>query len=91
MKNFITKLVNDFNVYSELVALNYSMMKEGKRDESTLQWNRGNLSRIEGYLKELAGSVEGVNLEWECGEHTFSCDDRQRQLEYKTVRVVFDK
>ena len=57
------KLVKDFNEYSELVALNYSKMKEGKCDEGTLQWNRGNLNRIEDYLK---------------------------QLEYRTVRVVFD-
>lgn len=91
MKNFIAKLANDFNVYSELVALNYSKMKEGKCDESTLQWNRGNLNKIEEYLKELASSVEGVNLKWECKEHTFGYDDWQRQLEYKTVRVVLDK
>lgn len=54
MKDFIMKLVKDFNEYSELVALNYSKMKEGKCDEETLQWNRGNLSRIEDYLKQLA-------------------------------------
>ena len=65
MKDFIMKLVKDFNEYSELVALNYSKMKEGKCDESTLQWNRGNLNRIEDYLKQLAESTEGVNLKWE--------------------------
>lgn len=90
MKDFIMKLVKDFNEYSELVALNYSKMKEGKCDESTLQWNRGNLNRIEDYLKQLAESTEGVNLKWECKEHTFGFDDWKRQLEYKTVRVVFD-
>lgn len=90
MKDFIMKLVKDFNEYSELVALNYSKMKEGKCDEGTLQWNRGNLSRIEDYLKQLAESTDGVNLKWECKEHTFGFDDWKRQLEYRTVRVVFD-
>lgn len=90
MNDLIMRLVKDFNTYSELVALNYSQMKEGKCDESTLQWNRGNLSRIEEYLKDLAGSMKGVNLKWECEEHTFGYDDWKRQLEYRTVRVVFD-
>lgn len=90
MKDFIMKLVKDFNEYSELVALNYSKMKEGKCDEGTLQWNRGNLNRIEDYLKQLAESTDGVNLKWECKEHTFGYDDWKRQLEYRTVRVVFD-
>lgn len=43
MKNILMRLVKDFNEYSELVALNYSKMKEGKCDEGTLQWNRGHL------------------------------------------------
>lgn len=90
MKKFIVKLVKDFNTYSELVALNCSKKKEGKCDESTLQWNRGNLNRIEEYLRELADSNPGVHLLWECKEHTFGFDDWQRQLEYRTVRVVFD-
>lgn len=90
MKNFIIKLVKDFNNYSELVALNYAKMKEGKCDDSMLQWNRGNLNRIEEYLNDLSKTVPGVNLKWECNEHTFGYDDWQRQLEYRTVRVVFD-
>lgn len=90
MKDFILKLVKDFNEYSELVALNYAKMKEGECDEGTLQWNRGHLYRIEDYLKYLADSTDGVNLKWECKEHTFGFDDWQRQLEYRTVRVVFD-
>ena len=90
MQDLILKLVKDFNEYSELVALNYSKMKEGKCDESTLQWNRGNLNRIEEYLKELAGNIDGANLLWECKEHTFGYDDWKRQLECRTVRVVFD-
>lgn len=90
MKKFIMKLVKDFNDYSELVALNYAQMKEGKCDEGTLQWNRGNLSRIEDYLKQLAESTDGVNLEWECKNTLFGYYDWRRQIEYRTVRVVFD-
>lgn len=41
MKATLEKLVKDFNDYSELVALNYAKKKEGKCDEGTLQWNRG--------------------------------------------------
>ncbi len=90
MQNFILELVDDFNNYSELVALNYSKMKEGKCDESTLQWNRGNLNRIETYLKNWLKKIDGVNLLWECKEYTFGFDNWQRQLEYRTVRVVFN-
>lgn len=35
MKKFIMKLANDFNEYSELVAMNYAQKKEGKCDEGT--------------------------------------------------------
>ena len=90
MTDLILRLVKDFNEYSKLVALNYEHIKEGKCDDSTLQWNRGNLKRIEEYLKELAESVDGVHLKWECKEHPFGFDDWARQLEYRTVRVVFD-
>lgn len=90
MKKFIMKRVKDFNDYSELVALGYAKMKEGKCDEELIQWHRGNLRRIEVYLKQLAESTDGVNLKWECKEHTVGYGDWKRQLEYRTVRVVFD-
>jgi len=80
------RLVKDFNNYSELVALNYSKIKEGNCDESTLQWNRGHLSQIEEYLKELANSLE-VTLNWECREHEFGFDDWKLMLEYRTVNI----
>lgn len=86
MKKILMRLVKDFNEYSELVALNYSKKKEGKCDESTLQWNRGHLYRIEEYLKEVANSL-GVTLYWECKEHEFGFDDWKITLEYRTVRI----
>ena len=87
-KDLITRLVNDFNDYSELVALNYSKMEEGTCDESTLQWNRGHLSQIEEYLVNLA-ELLGIKLCWECKEHNFGYDDWQRVLEYRTVMGVY--
>ena len=89
MKNILMRLVKDFNEYSELVALNYSKMKEGKCDESLLQWNRGHLYQIEEYLKEMADSL-GVTLNWECKEHLFGYDDWKRMLEYRTVSISFE-
>lgn len=89
MKNILMRLVKDFNDYSELVALNYSKMKEGKCDDSLLQWNRGHLSQIEEYLKEAASSL-GVTLYWECKEHTFGYDDWKRRLEYRTVCISLE-
>ena len=47
MNDLIMHLVNDYNTYSELVALNYAHLKEGKLEDSELQWNRGHLSRIQ--------------------------------------------
>lgn len=85
----VNRLIKDFNNYSELVALNYSKMKEGECDDSILQWNRGHLCQIEEYLKEAASSL-GVTLYWECKEHTFGYDDWKRQLEYRTVSISYE-
>ena len=87
LKARINKLVEDFNTYSELVALNYAQRKEKTIDEGCLQWNRGSLNRIEEYLKELADTT-GAKLEFSCGVHSFGCGDWARNLEYMTVRVV---
>lgn len=89
MKNILMRLVEDFNEYSELVALNRSKMKEGKCDDSTLQWNRGHLDRIEVYLNDAADSV-GVTLNWECKEYTFGYDDWKRVLTYRTVNISYE-
>lgn len=86
MDEMLQKLIEDFNVYSELVALNYAHKDEGKYDDGTLQWNRGHLHQIEDYLKDLAADM-GVGLIWECGEHTFGYDDWKRLLTYRTVRL----
>lgn len=89
MKNILMRLVKDFNEYSELVALNRSKMKEGKCDDSTLQWNIGHLNRIEEYLNDAADSV-GITLNWECKEHTFGYDDWKRVLTYRTVNISYE-
>ena len=89
MKDFIMKLVEDFNAYSELVALNRAKITEGTGDIETLEWNRGSLNKIEEYLELLAEDNEGISLRWECKEHIFGFDDWERKLEYRTVEVVF--
>lgn len=86
----ITKLVNDFNRYSELVALNYEQQKEGKIDEGTLQWNRGSLDKIEEHLSMIAEAA-GVPLYWKFGAHDFGFDDWKRALSYRTVEVKWGK
>ncbi len=90
MKSILMRLVKDFNEYSELVALNYAQKREGNFDEGILEWNRGHLSQIEDYLKELSQNL-GITLTWECKEHTFGYDDWKRQLTYKTVSVSFEE
>ena len=83
----IDRMIEDFNTYSELVALNYAKKKENSCPDNVLEWNRGHLYCVEEYLRELAEDV-GVKLEWECGIHKFGYDDWQRWLEYVTVRRV---
>ncbi len=83
----LEKLVEDFNNYSELVALNYAKLKEGKCDEGALEWNRGSLNKIEEYMEEFAATLN-VKLEYECKEHTFGFDDWKRKLEYRTVKIA---
>lgn len=87
MRAMLNKLVEDYNNYSELVALNYAKKKEGKCEDGILEWNRGNLNRIEEYMTELASAM-GVKIEYEFGVHSFGADDWKRALEYTTVQIV---
>lgn len=87
MQAMLQRLVDDFNEYSELVALNYEQKKEGKFDESSLQWNRGHLSQIEEYMKMLAEKM-GVGVRFKYKPHIFGQDDWKRTLEYWTVELV---
>lgn len=86
----LRKLTEDFNDYSELVALNYAKKKEGKCDEGTLEWNRGHLNCTEEYMTALA-DIMGVKLEYKCDIHSFGFGDWKRNLEYKTVQIVDDE
>ena len=78
---FLRWMLSRFNEYSELVALNHKHIKEGKADDSILQWNRGNLNAIEEMVRTFAKQND-VALIWECGEHPFL----DFTLEYITVR-----
>lgn len=86
-KAFLEDLMAQFNDYSELVALNYQQKKEGKFTEmdmeSTLQWNRGSLNKIEEHLEVYAEMI-GVNLVFAYGPHPFL---NREPLEYRTVHL----
>ena len=86
-KAFLEELMAQFNDYSELVALNYQQKKEGKFSEvdmeSTLQWNRGSLNKIEEHL-EVYAELVGVNLVFAYGPHPFL---KREPLEYRTVHL----
>ncbi len=88
MEKILFTLISEFNRYSELVALNYQQIKEGKCDRETLQWNRGGLDKIEDHLNMVADAM-GVTLHFECKEHIFGFDDWKRNLEYRTVWADF--
>lgn len=87
----LERLVRDFNEYSRLVALNYEHIKEGRGDKEILEWNRGQLNRIEEYLNDIADIIPSVTIRWECNEHKFIAGDVIRILEYRTAVVIFDK
>ena len=74
----LNRLINDFNAYSELVALNRYKKHEG----GITEWNRGSLNTIRKYLGEFAKS-RGVGLTLTCGTHPFL----DFELEYVTVSV----
>lgn len=82
----LQKLVEDFNDYSELVALNREQKQEGSCDEGMFQWNRGHLNCIDKYLRTIAEDMS-LELIWECNEHNFECQGQERQLKYRTVRL----
>ena len=86
-KAFLEDLMAQFNDYSELVAVNYQQKKEGKFSEmdmeSTLQWNRGSLNKIEEHLEVYAEMI-GVNLVFAYGPHPFL---NREPLEYRTVHL----
>ena len=92
LKDALNKLVEDFNSYSELVALNYANGENKGKDwnwhnDGVLQWNRGSLNKTEEYLKSLAEAM-GVSLCWDCSEHDFGHDDWKQKLTYKTVKIA---
>lgn len=75
----LNRLINDFNSYSELVALN----RYKKHEEGITEWNRGSLNTIHKYLGEFAKS-RGIGLTLTCGTHPFL----DFELEYVTVSPV---
>lgn len=75
----LNRLINDFNSYSELVALNHYKKHEGRITE----WNRGSLNIIREYLEDFTKS-RGVGLTFTCGTHPFL----DYELEYVTVSPV---
>lgn len=74
----LNHLINDFNSYSELVALN----RYKKHEEGITEWNRGSLSIIRNYLEEFAKS-RVVELTFTYGTHPFL----GFELGYVTVSV----
>lgn len=75
----LNRLINDFNSYSELVALN----RYKKHEEGITEWNRGSLSIIRDYLKDFTKS-RGIGLIFTHGTHPFL----DYELEYVTVSFV---
>lgn len=75
----LNRLINDFNSYSELVALN----RYKKHEEGITEWNRGSLSIIRDYLTDFTKS-RGIGLIFTCGTHPFL----DYELEYVTVSPV---
>lgn len=75
-QEILNRLVEDYNSYSELVALNG--YKHHEKDIT--EWNRGSLNIIRNYLGDFAKSRE-VELIFTCEVHPFL----DYELEYVTV------
>lgn len=88
LTDLLLKTANEYNIYSQLVALCRAYKEEGKCTEEDLQWKRGYRSCCENQLKEVA-AIAGATLIWECSENVVATCDQQRTLEYRTVRVQF--
>lgn len=87
MKELITQLIEDYNTYSELIALNREHIKEGRGEREILEWNRGQYNYISNLLSKLAADAR-IKLQYEYGPHPFGFDDWKRTLEYRTVRLI---
>jgi len=85
MRELLETLIEEYNDYSELVALSRAKMKEGKGIDGMLEWNRGCLNKIGEHLEKVA-EIMGVKLEYRCERHVFGFDDWRRDLEYRTVK-----
>ena len=89
-RDFLDRLLEEYNSMSELVALCYAKRRDGETvDEGTIQWNRGHLYAIEDHLQTLAALL-GTRLDFTCGKHDFGTKDWKwhRELEYITVRKI---
>lgn len=88
MLGLLRDLVDEYNDYSELVALCYSKRRDGKGfDEGTVQWNRGSLNKIEEHMEKLA-KVLDKKIDYSFGSHSFGFDDWKRTLEYRTAHIA---
>lgn len=84
LRRIICSLTEDYNTYSELIALS----RVNNANVGILEWNRGNLNRVETYLKKMA-QICDVKLIWGIEEpHFFS--DKFPVLIYKTVSSEFN-
>lgn len=75
-QEILNRLVEDYNSYSELVALN----RYKKHERGLTEWNRGSLSIIRDYLRDFAKSCK-VELIFIHEVHPFL----DYELEYTTV------
>ena len=83
MELLLEKMVDDFNEYSELVALSYA---EDKEDEELRYM--GKMDCIEEYLLDLA-NLMGVKLKYKFDVHVYGRGEKlERKLKYRTVEIV---
>ena len=88
MERMLEKMVDDFNKYSELVALRYIRREESKYAERLLQRSIGRRECIEEYMKGLA-DLMGVKLKYGHGFEVYGRGEEwEQEIKYRTVEVV---
>lgn len=76
LRSLLSRMVEDYNTYSQLVAFNNCY----GADDGTIQWNKGCLKSAEDYMERLA-EILGVKLRYEFSDHGCS-------FQYLTVKEV---
>ena len=88
----IKGLIEDFNYYSKLVAVDELRKKEADFDNEVFNWRCGRLYQINQTVTDLVSVIPNIKLEWDIAEESrfISESDFYTQIiKYNIIKVSY--